>query len=56
MLSWAALLLILAIVAALFGFTVLAGAAAGIAQILFFLFLGLLIVVGIARAFRGATP
>lgn len=39
MLYWAVVFLIIALVAALFGFGVIASAAAGIAKILFFLFL-----------------
>jgi uncharacterized membrane protein YtjA (UPF0391 family) len=39
MLRWAVIFLIIALVAALFGFTGIASAAAGIAKFLFFLFL-----------------
>jgi uncharacterized membrane protein YtjA (UPF0391 family) len=39
MLGWALMFLVIAIVAALFGFGIVATAAAGIAKILFFLFL-----------------
>jgi uncharacterized membrane protein YtjA (UPF0391 family) len=39
MLRWALIFLIIALVAALFGFTSIAAAAAGIAKFLFFLFL-----------------
>ena len=39
MLPWALIFLIIALVAALFGFTGIAAAAAGIAKLLFFLFL-----------------
>ncbi len=39
MLDWAVVFLIIAIIAALFGFGVVASAAAGIAKILFFIFL-----------------
>ena len=56
MLGWALTFFILAIVAAAFGFGGIAGASAGIAQILFFVFLALLIVTGIARALRGRSP
>ena len=48
MLSWALTFLVIAIVAALFGFGVIASAAAGIAKILFFVFLVLFIVMLIA--------
>ncbi len=44
MLSWALVFLIVALVAALFGFTSVYVAAAGIAKVLFFVFLVLLIV------------
>ena len=39
MLRWAVIFLVIALVAALFGFTGIAVAAAGIAKLLFFLFL-----------------
>ena len=39
MLKWAATFLVIALVAAIFGFGFVAGAAAGIAKILFFLFI-----------------
>ena len=39
MLKWAAIFLVIALVAALFGFTGIASAAVGIAKFLFFLFL-----------------
>jgi uncharacterized membrane protein YtjA (UPF0391 family) len=44
MLSWALAFLVLALIAALFGFTTVAGTAVGAAKILFFVFLVLLIV------------
>ena len=44
MLSWAIGFLILALIAALFGFTNVAGTAVGAAQILFFVFLVLFLV------------
>jgi uncharacterized membrane protein YtjA (UPF0391 family) len=44
MLSWALVFLIIAIVAAVFGFTSVYVAAAGIAKILFFVFLVLFII------------
>lgn len=56
MLGWALTFFILAIVAAAFGFGGIAGASAGIAQILFFVFIALLIVTGIARALKGKSP
>ncbi len=39
MLKWAAIFLVIALIAALFGFTGIVSAAAGIAKFLFFLFL-----------------
>ena len=56
MLSWALIFFILAIVAALFGFGGLAGAFAGIAEILFFVFIALLVVSLLANALRGKPP
>lgn len=56
MLGWALAFFILAIVAAAFGFGGIAGASAGIAQILFFVFLGLLVLSFVARAVRGKSP
>ena len=44
MLNWAAAFFIIAIVAALLGFTGIAGSAVSIAKILFFVFLGLALV------------
>lgn len=56
MLGWALTFFILAIVAAAFGFGGIAGASAGIAQLLFFVFLALLVVTFVARALRGQSP
>lgn len=55
MLGWAIAFFILAIVAAAFGFGGIAGASAGIAQILFFVFLALLVLTFVARALRGRS-
>jgi uncharacterized membrane protein YtjA (UPF0391 family) len=44
MLRWALIFLVLGLVAALFGFTSIAGAAIGVAKILFYVFLALFIV------------
>lgn len=52
MLSWALIFFVIAIIAAVFGFGGIASASAGIAQILFFLFLVLFVVsliMGLAR-------
>ena len=56
MLGWAIAFLIIALVAALFGFGGIASASAGIAQILFFVFLALFVIALIARAVRGRSP
>lgn len=52
MLSWALIFFVVAVIAAIFGFGGIASASAGIAQILFFLFLVLFVVsliMGMAR-------
>ncbi|MBY0568254.1 MAG: DUF1328 domain-containing protein [Hyphomonadaceae bacterium] len=52
MLSWALIFFVVAIIAAVFGFGGIASASAGIAQVLFFLFLVLFVVsliMGMAR-------
>jgi uncharacterized membrane protein YtjA (UPF0391 family) len=57
MLSWALIFFVVAILAAVFGFGGIASASAGIAQILFFIFLVLFVVsliMGMAR--RGGGP
>jgi uncharacterized membrane protein YtjA (UPF0391 family) len=56
MLSWAIGFLVIAIVAALFGFGGVASASAGIAQILFFVFIALFVIALIANALRGRAP
>lgn len=56
MLSWAAAFFVLALIAGALGFGGIAGAATGIAKILFFIFLVLLIVSAIAHAVRGRPP
>jgi len=56
MLGWAVTFLVIALIAAALGFGGIAGASAGIAQILFFLFLFLFVVAMIARAVRGRPP
>ena len=55
MLGWALTFFVLAIIAAVFGFGGIAGASAGIAQILFFVFLALLVLSFVARAIRGRS-
>jgi uncharacterized membrane protein YtjA (UPF0391 family) len=56
MLNWSLLFLIVALIAGFLGFGVLAGAAAGIAKLLFFLFIVLLVVAAIATAVRRRPP
>jgi uncharacterized membrane protein YtjA (UPF0391 family) len=56
MLTWAVVFLVLAIAAAVFGFGGLAGTLAGVAQILFYVFLALLIITLVFRAVRGRSP
>lgn len=55
MLSWTLAFLVLSLLAALFGFTGIAVAFAGIARILFFVFLALLIV-ALIMGRRGPAP
>ena len=55
MLGWAIAFFILAIVAAALGFGGTAGASAGIAQILFFVFLALLVLTFVVRAVNGKS-
>ena len=52
MLGWALTFLVVALIAALFGFGGIASASAGIAQILFFIFVALFVVTLIIRAVR----
>jgi uncharacterized membrane protein YtjA (UPF0391 family) len=59
MLRWAVIFLIISLVAALFGFTGISVAAAGIAKILFFVFLVIFLVfllLGIAAGRRMSGP
>lgn len=59
LLGWAITFFIIALIAALFGFTSIAAAAAGVTQILFFVFLALFLVfliLGIVRRPRPHTP
>jgi uncharacterized membrane protein YtjA (UPF0391 family) len=51
MLRWSAIFLVVALIAALFGFTGIAASAAGIAKILFFIFLVLFLLALIGGAF-----
>lgn len=56
MLRWILIFLVVAIAAAVFGFTGIAGAATDIARTLFFIFLVLLVVSAIIHVFRGGSP
>ena len=53
MLRWALIFLVVALVAGLLGFTTLAGAAIGIAKILFYVFVILFLVSLVMHLFRG---
>lgn len=53
MLKWAAIFFIIALIAALFGFTRIASGAMGIARILFFIFLILFVIALILHMFGG---
>jgi len=53
MLNWALTFLVVALIAALLGFTSIAGAAMGIAKILFYVFLVLFLVSLVSHLFRG---
>ena len=55
MLSWAVLFLVIALLAAVFGFTGIAGTAAGMAQILFFIFLVVFLISLVMGLARGRT-
>jgi len=56
MLGWAAGFLVIALLAALFGFTGLALATAGVAQVIFWVFLALFVVAVVVRLIRGGPP
>jgi uncharacterized membrane protein YtjA (UPF0391 family) len=53
MLNWAVTFLVIALIAALLGFTGVAGTAIGIAKILFYVFLVLFLVSLVMQLFRG---
>jgi uncharacterized membrane protein YtjA (UPF0391 family) len=58
MLQWALVFLVLGLIAALLGFTSIAGASIGIAKILFFVFLAIfavMLIMGLGRG-RGTLP
>ena len=56
MLSWALTFLVVAIIAAIFGFGGIASTASGIAQILFVIFLALFLVGLLVGLMRGRPP
>ena len=56
MLGWALTFLVVALIAAALGFGGIAGASAGIAQILFYIFIALFLIAMIARTVRGTPP
>jgi uncharacterized membrane protein YtjA (UPF0391 family) len=56
LLRWSLIFLIVAIVAAALGLTVMAGTAAGIARLLFLVFFVLLVASAVAGAFHGRPP
>ena len=56
MLGWALMFLVVALIAGLLGFTGLAVASAGIAQILFYIFVALFIISGLVYLLRGRAP
>ena len=56
MLYWALIFFVVAIIAAVFGFGGIASASAGIAQILFFVFIVLFIAGLVMHFMRGRTP
>lgn len=56
MLGWAVTFLIIAIIAALFGFTGIAAGAAVIAKWIFFIFVVLFLLAAISGAIRGRAP
>ena len=56
MLGWALIFLVIAVIAAIFGFGAIAGTAAGIAQVLFYIFLAVFIISLLAGLFRSRAP
>ena len=53
MLRWAVIFLIISLIAALFGFTGISAAAAGIAKVLFFIFVTLFVLALVGGIFLG---
>lgn len=56
MFGWALAFAVIAVIAAVFGFGVLAGAAAMIAKWLFFIALALAVLAAVVDAFKGRPP
>lgn len=56
MLGWALTFLVVALIAAVLGFTSIAGAAIGVAKVLFFVFLVLFAVSIVMHVVRGRSP
>ena len=55
MLKWAAIFFVIALIAALFGFTNIARGAMGIAKVLFFIFIVIFVILLLMGIFAGAT-
>lgn len=53
MLTWALIFMVIAVIAAVLGFGGLAAGAATVAQVLFWIFLGVALVIGITDIVRG---
>jgi uncharacterized membrane protein YtjA (UPF0391 family) len=53
MLRWAAIFLVIAIIAAIFGFGGVAGTAVGIAKVLFFVFIAICVILFLVGLFAG---
>ena len=56
MLGWALTFLVIALIAGAFGFGGIATTSAGIAQILFVIFLALFVIAMVVRALKGRPP
>lgn len=56
LLKWALIFLIVSLIAAMFGFGGIATAAAGIAQVLFYIFLVIFLALLLAALFTGRPP
>jgi uncharacterized membrane protein YtjA (UPF0391 family) len=56
MLHWALTFLVIALIAAVFGFTGIVSVSIQIAQILFFVFLALFLITAVTHLLRGKSP